>query len=504
MTTISEKKRKRLILLAMTSSTSLIFLNATLLPVALPTIQRELLVSMSGLQWIINAYLLATAVFVIAGGRFGDLFGHKRMFCIGVAIYSISSVMGAMAETGWWLIMSRAIQGTGGALMSPAGMSILIHSFPEKERGRAIGIMVGIGSLFLSLGPFIGGAFTQYLSWRWAFLINPPIALYGILMVIKAVPKSETMKESFDFPGFISLSLSISCLTLALMQGKVWGWGSWQVVFLFLLAICFLLAVRGLERFAKHPFFQFNLFKNCTFLGGCILMLCSQFILVITVFWPIYFQKIVMDSPMIAGLITAIATIPLMLFAPIGGNLADRRGARLPLLMGFTLLFLSLIWFAYFLSYQNISLLFPALFAFGAGISFVMTPASAATLSSVPKTKTGVATGMYNTLRFTGATIGVAVLGAVQVNVQDDLFTASLKKRSDTASLNPDLYEGLLNSLPRSIEAAGNLDSETFAYVKEALIKASTVAFSATNLVAAVAAVLAFFITLVFFKKAKR
>ena len=259
MKTISEKKRKRLILLAMTSSTSLIFLNATLLPVALPTIQRELLVSMSGLQWLINAYLLATAVFVIAGGRLGDLFGHRRMFCIGVAIYSISSVMGAMAETGWWLIMSRAIQGTGGALMSPAGMSILIHSFPEKERGRAIGIMVGIGSVFLSLGPFIGGAFTQYLSWRWAFLINPPIALYGILMVIKSVPKSETIKESFDFPGFISLSLSISCLTLALMQGKVWGWGSWQVVFLFLLAICFLLAVRGLERFAKHPFFQFNL-----------------------------------------------------------------------------------------------------------------------------------------------------------------------------------------------------------------------------------------------------
>lgn len=233
-------------------------------------------------------------------------------------------------------------------------------------------------------------------------------------------------------------------------------------------------------------------------------MLCSQFILMITVFWPIYFQKIVMDSPMIAGLITAIATIPLMLFAPIGGNLADRRGARLPLLMGFTLLFLSLIWFAYFLSYQNIALLFPALFAFGAGISFVMTPASAATLSSVPKTKTGVATGMYNTLRFTGATIGVAVLGAVQVNVQDDLFTTSLKKRPDTASLNPDLYEGLLNSLPRSMDAARTLESETLAYVKGALIKASTVAFSATNLVAAAVAVLAFFITLVFFKKAKR
>lgn len=503
MPSISEKKRKRLILLAMTSSTSLIFLNATLLPVALPTIQRELVVSMSSLQWIINAYLLATAVFVIAGGRLGDLFGHRRLFCIGVAIYSISSVMGAMAGSGWWLIMSRAIQGTGGALMSPAGMSLIIHAFPENERGRAIGIMVAIGSLFLSLGPFIGGAFTQYLSWRWAFWINPPIALYGIFMVLKAVPKSAPLKESFDFPGFIALALTITCLTLALMQGKVWGWGSWQVVLLLLMALCFFIAVRGLEYLAKNPFFQFSLFKNRTFLGGCVLILCAQFLLMITVFWPIYFQRIVMDSPMVAGLIIAVGTVPLMLFAPISGNLADRKGARLPLLIGYGLLFLCFLWFSYFLSYQIVTILFPALFAFGAGISFVMTPASAATLSSVPKSKTGVATGMYNTLRFTGATIGVAVLGAVQVNVQDSLFENAMKNNPATASLNPNLYEGLLNSLPKSVNAAAALEPAVSNQVQQALIKSSTIAFSTINLVTAAVALLAFLMTLVFFKKKK-
>ena len=501
---ISEKKRKQLILLAMTSSTSLIFLNATLLPVALPTIQKELLVSMGGLQWIINAYLLATAVFVIAGGRLGDLFGHRKIFCIGVVIYSVASVMGAMAHAGWWLIMSRAIQGTGGALMSPAGMSLLVHAFPGNERGRAIGIMVAIGSLFLSLGPFIGGTFTQFLTWRWTFWINPPIALFGILMILKAVPKSEKLKETFDFPGFIAFSLSITSFTLALMEGKVWGWMSGRVIFLILLSITFLLAVRGLERFAKFPFFEFHLFKVRRFLVGCLLIICSQFMLMITVFWPIFFQKIVLESPMQAGLIMAIGTIPLMIFAPISGNLRDRRGARLPLLIGFSLLLFSFLWFAYFLSFQIVPILFPALFAFGAGIAFVMTPASAATLSAVPKSKTGVATGMYNTLRFTGATIGVAVLGAVQVNVQDGLLGASLKKITCAKETDPTLYSDLLNGTFESSELAKSIQPECLAQIKAALIKASTIAFSMTNLVTAVVAFLAFFITLVFFKKLKR
>ena len=214
--TISGKNN--LILIAMICCTSLIFLNATLFPVALPTIQRELGVSLSTLQWTINAYLLATAVFVIAGGRLADLFGARKIFCIGVAIYSFASVMGAFAESGWWLVMSRAIQGTGGAMMSPAGMSLLIHAFPENKRGKAIGIVVAAGSLFLSLGPFVGGAFTQYLSWRFSFWINPPIAIFGIAMMMKAVPKSVKQNETFDFLGFFIFGPGAGPLVMSTMD----------------------------------------------------------------------------------------------------------------------------------------------------------------------------------------------------------------------------------------------------------------------------------------------
>ena len=498
---ISEKRRKNLILLAMTTSTALIFLNATLLPVALPTIQRELNISSVSLQWIINAYLLANAAFVIAGGRLGDLFGHRRLFCIGVVLYSVSSVMGSLAETGWWLIMSRAIQGSGGALMTPSGMSLLIHAFPGNERGKAIGKMVAIGSLFLSIGPFIGGAFTEYLSWRYAFLINPPVAILGVLLTLKVVPKSKPKKGRFDFLGFITMSSGIFCLTLALMQGKVWGWSSGIVLFLFLLALSFFCAVCGLEKKVQDPFFQFRLFKNRTFLGGCLLILCTQFILMITVFWPLYFQQVFMDSPMVAGLVTVIATIPLMLFAPIGGSLADKRGACFPIVVGFICLAGSLIWFAFALSWQNTVLLQPALFLFGLGIAFVMTPASSATLSAVPKTQTGVATGMYNTLRFTGATMGVAILGAMQINLQEGMFTQKLQQNPETAALNPVLYEGLLGNLPHAIQAAKDLRPEVLTYVKSALLNAATAAFSLMHLVAAGIAILGLIIALQFLRK---
>ncbi|MCB1115494.1 MAG: MFS transporter [Chlamydiia bacterium] len=497
---MSDLYKKHLVLIAMISSTSLIFLNATLFPVALPTIQKELGVSLSTLQWIINAYLLTTSIFVIAGGRLADLFGSRKIFCLGVSLYSIASVMGGFAETGWWLVMSRAIQGTGGALMSPSGMSLLIHAYPENQRGKAIGIMVAIGSLFLSLGPFIGGAFTEYLSWRWAFGINPPIALLGIIMIMRAVPKSEKQKERFDFIGFFAMSFAITCLTIALMQGKIWGWSSGKTLFFFLLSLTLFLAVRGLERFAKEPFFKFSLFKTRIYMGGCFLIICAQFMLMITVFWPIFFQKVLFDSPMVAGMITAIGTIPLMIFAPISGNLTDRKGARLPLIIGFSLLLLSFAWFASFLHMEKVPLLFPALFAFGAGISFVMTPVSSTTLSAVPKANAGVATGMYNTLRFTGATIGVAVFGAIQVNVQDALFTDKLIKGPGTSGLNPHLFEGLLNDLPRSIEAAKALPPHMLSYVQKALIETSTTAFAVTNIAGALVALIALLITIRFFK----
>lgn len=497
-------KERLFVLFSMTCAISMVFLNTTLLPIALPTIERELIVSPITLQWIINSYLLSTAVFVIAGGRLGDLFGHRRFFCIGMIVYACASIGGGLAQSGLWLIMSRGIQGMGGAMMSPAAMSILIHVFPLKQRGKAIGIMVAIASLFLSIGPFIGGLFTELLSWRWSFWCNLPIATLGITMTMKSVPKSEKLDEKFDFIGFITTSIGLFCFTLALMQGKSWGWGSPIILTLFFFAVAFIIAARFLDRFAKEPFFDFNLFKNPIFISGTTLIFCSQFILMITVFWPIFFQKVLGYSPIDAGLYTAIATIPLMIVAPISGTINDHFGPRLPIVIGFSLAIFCFVWFFFFSQSHDIHLLTPALLAFGSGIAFVMTPASTTTLGSVPKSKTGVATGMYNMIRFTGATIGVAILGALQYNLQEDAFFKFLKTNRLTSKLDPSHYDGYLADLPAAVEAMDQLSPPIASLVKSSLYKATALAFSWTNLFAGVVALVALLVGAFFFKSVAR
>lgn len=496
-------RERLLVLFATTCAISLVFLNTTLLPIALPTIERELLVSKEGLQWIINSYLLSTAVFVIAGGRLGDLFGHRRLFCIGMSLYAFASILGGFASTSWWLIMSRSIQGLGGALMSPASLSMIIHTFPPERRGRAVGFMVAIGSLFLSLGPFIGGVFTQLLSWRWSFWCNFPVAIAGITFILKGVEPSKKRDESFDFIGFFITSLGLSALIFGLMQGKSWGWHSPLILALFSISVIFLGGACFLERFAKEPFFDFQLFKNPIFLGGTILVFCAQFILMITVFWPIFFQKILGLTPIIAGLYTAIATVPLMIVAPLSGSFSDRYGPRIPIALGFSLAIFCFAWFFFFAHCHNIHLLIPSLITFGAGVSCVMTPAGTATLSSVPRSKTGVATGMYNMIRFTGATMGVAILGSIQNNAQEDAFLRFMKGNPVTKNLDPSLYEGLLVNLPSAKAAFSELTPTTGVLVKDFLYHASSLAFSFVNIIVGVVAIVALMVGLIFFKSRK-
>ncbi len=497
----STRKERSLLLFAMSSGVSLIFLNATLLPVALPTIQKQIGFSTDLVYWIINAYLLAIAAFVIAGGRVGDLFGHRKMFCLGMSLYTVASVAGGLAETGGWLIMTRSIQGIGSALLSPAAMSIVVHAFPENQRGKSIGTMIAIGSLFLILGPLVGGFFTEYLSWRWAFWVNVPLGSLGVILAMKAVPMSKRLDETFDFLGFLCISLGLFFLVFGLMQATAWGaFNLRTLICLGLTALCFI-GLKLSERRVHHPFFNFRLFKNRIFLGGSMLIVMTQFMLMITVFWPLFFQNVYMDSPMIAGLLTTIACFPLIVVAPFSGSLADRKGPRVPIKIGFFSLIICFLWFFVFLPYHNLLWLLPALLFFGSGIALVLTPVSATTVSSVSRTATGVATGMYSMLRFVGATLGVAVLGAIQARIKMATFSRDLLQNPGTETLNPYDYEGLLTGVSSSLAAASSLTPDLMTYVKDSLFHATTWAFSSINLVTAGVALFSFLLTSFFFKK---
>lgn len=204
-------------LLAIMPALAMVFVDISVLPVALPSIQEHLGASSLQLQWCINAYLLITAILVLAGGKLGDWMGHRTAFSLGMAVFAGASALCGMASNPFWLITARSIQGVGGALMIPASTALLMSLFPPSERGKATGINVSIGSLFMILGPLIGGYLTENLSWRWIFWINLPIALVGLLLAFLLIPRSVSRRPNFDTPGFIYIDSSMILLMIGLV-----------------------------------------------------------------------------------------------------------------------------------------------------------------------------------------------------------------------------------------------------------------------------------------------
>ena len=408
-------KDKWLVLLAMVSGISMIFLDSTILPVALPTMQLELGISDVNLQWIINIYFLVNASFVIFGGKLGDIFGSRRIFIIGITIFGIASTFGGMAWGSLSLIVARAFQGLGAALITPSSSAIIITKFPVNQRGKAIGIFVAIGSLFLALGPFLGGVLTQFVSWRWTFFINIFITFFGIFATLRYVSKYPSKRVKIDFISLFFFAGALVFITLGAMEGQRLGWFSIEILGSLLLGGAFALIFYLYYKSHKttEPFLDFSLFRRINFLVGNIQTFIVQFLLMNGVFWAIFLQDGMRFSPSIAGFWTFCGTIPVLLAAPIAGYLTDKFGIKIPVTIGFSGLILSFICLILFTIFNIFPLLIIALVVFGCCISHVLTPMASFIITSAPIEKRGLVSGIYNTMRFTGATIGITVLGSI-------------------------------------------------------------------------------------------
>ena len=258
---LAEKNRKWWILLAMSSSLALVFIDQTALAVALPAIQRELNLSNSLSQWVINAYLLALSAIILLGGKIGDRLGHKRAFLAGVIVFITASTLAALAESGAWLITARAIQGIGAAFMMPSTNALVTNAFPAQERGKALGIYIALATIFLALGPLLGGFLTQVFSWRAVFWINFPIALISIILAISSVPTwRRREKLNIDYLGFFISVIFISGFVLGFMEAPNWGWTSLPIMGLFLLSIISLITFIGWEKKIPHPLVEFDFY----------------------------------------------------------------------------------------------------------------------------------------------------------------------------------------------------------------------------------------------------
>ncbi len=469
----------------------MVFIDQSVLPVALPTIQKQLHATNVQLEWAVNSYLLVTAVLVLAGGKVGDLIGHRLAFCLGIMVFAVASALCGVSPSAGWLVGSRALQGVGAALMFPASSALIMSLFPQKERGKATGINVSMSSLFLIIGPLVGGYLTEQVSWRWIFWINLPLALFGFVFVLCMIPKSQRVEGRMDLWGFLAFMFSCSFLVVLVMQGREWGWLSAESGYLLVLfLICAgLLIWRELR--SKHPFLDLGLFKHPIFRAVNISVFTTQFILMITVFRAIYFQDVLEWSPVKAGVVTVLSSFPVLFMSPIGGILSDKWGPKLPITVGFLLLIFSFFWLAFF-PLGSLSLLLIGLFPLGLGIPLVLTPSYSSAMGAVPPMKAGSAFGTLSTVRSLGASLGVAMIGSLIDNVQFSSLTRLVQSNPVTQSTDPALIQQLSLGVPGAWDKVAQLPANVADALGRYMVQAEVSGFFYSHVALGLALAIAF------------
>ena len=415
-TLLAVENRKWWTLAAVAFGLFMIMLDNTVVNVALPSIGRDLHVSVSSLEWVVTAYALTFAALLITGGKLGDLFGRRRIFVVGIAIFTLSSLACGLAPSAGFLIGARAVQGVGAALMNPASLSIITATFPPRERGQAIGIWAGVSAMALAIGPLVGGLIVENINWNWIFFINVPVGVLGIVVSQLVIKESRdtSHEQSIDVPGLITSSAGLFALTFALIEGTAHGWTSPEIVGSFAAAVVLLVAFVLLERYQRLPMLDLSLFKIGSFTGSnLVAMLVSLGMFGVFFFVSLYIQNILGWSPTQAGASFLPMTLLIILVAPIAGKLSDRIGSRWLMGAGMTLVSISLLFYQRVGLHSTFWTLLPAMLLGGVGMAMTMSPMTAAAMSSVPVDKAGVGSGVLNSFRQLGGSLGIALMGAI-------------------------------------------------------------------------------------------
>jgi EmrB/QacA subfamily drug resistance transporter len=447
---LSEHNRRWWTLGAMSFALFMVMLDNTAVNVALPSIQEDFGASLSALEWTVNAYTLTFAVLLVTGGRLGDIFGRRRMFLFGVVVFALASATIGFAPSEGWLVASRAVQGVGAAFMMPGTLSIISNAFPPEERGKAIGTWAGVSAIALAVGPLLGGWLTEDVSWRAIFFINLPVAIGAVIVTLFAAHESrdETVGRTVDLPGIAGITVSLTALVFALVEGNSWGWGSPKIIGLLALSVVALAAFVVVEKRAVAPVVDFDALRSRQFLGANIVAFMVSFgMLAMFFFLALYMQNILGFSPLEAGVRFLPATVVIIFAGPIAGRLADRFGPRPLMTAGMLITAVSLFWQSRIGVDTSYGFLAPAFVLMGLGMGLVMSPMSMAAMNAVDRTKAGVASGTLSMFRMVGGTFGVAALGALVSSVG----------RHDLERSLPAVPEGARERLAEGLGSGGGL-----------------------------------------------
>lgn len=394
----------------------MVMLDNTVVNLALPTIQHKLGSGVSGLQWIVDAFILLLAALMLTGGTLGDLYGRKRIFMIGVVIFTGGSLFCALAPSAHVLIAGRVVQGIGAAIMMPSTLAILTNTFPDpKERAQAIGMWAAVSGIALAIGPVVGGVMVDSFGWQSIFYLNVPIGVIAFVVALFVVRESKNPEgRGLDLVGQALAVIGLGSLTFAFIEAHNYGWTSALILSLFAVAAVTFTAFGLWERRAKTPVLQLDFFRNITFTGANLVGLLLSFgFFGILLFMALFMQNVQGYSPLQAGVRQLVSTLAIMIFAIISGRIAGRVGARVPITVGMVILGAGVLSFLSVHATTPYSHYWWVLAIIGTGTGLVMSPITTAVMSTVPGARAGMASATTNTMRQVGGAFGIAVLGSV-------------------------------------------------------------------------------------------
>jgi EmrB/QacA subfamily drug resistance transporter len=428
-------RRRMLILAICCMSLLIVSLDVTIVNVALPSIQRELHASVSGLQWIIDAYTLVLASFLMLSGSTADRVGRRRVFQTGLVAFTLGSGLCSLAPSLGWLVVFRMVQALGGSMLNPVALSIIANTFVEpRERARAIGIWGAVVGISMSLGPVVGGVLVESVGWRGIFWVNIPVGIAALVLTARFVPESRAEHaRKIDPAGQLLIIVTLAALIYGIIEGPASGWSSPRIIACFCVAAGALAGLIGYEPRRREPLIDLRFFRSAPFSGATLVAVCAfaalgGFLLLNT----LYLQNVRGYSALMAGLYTVPMAAMSIVCAPLSGRIVGARGPRLPLVLAAVAITVSGLMLTRLTGTTSLTWLVTAYVLFGIGFGLVNAPITNTAVSGMPRAQAGVAAAVASTSRQIGQSLGVAIIGSVVVSALVGSFRTGFPAASHT------------------------------------------------------------------------
>ena len=483
----------RWVLVATILGSSMAFIDGTVVNVALPVIQTDLNVSAADVQWVVEAYSLFLAALILVGGSLGDHFGRKRFFALGILIFTVASVLCGLVPNVHLLIVTRAIQGIGGALLVPGSLAMISAAFDREQRGRAIGTWSGFTAITSAIGPVIGGFFVEYASWRWVFFINAPVAVIVLIILFWRVPESQNEEldehAKLDLWGALLATLALGGLVFGLIESSSLGFGSRLVLISLAAGLAALTVFLLLESRSQSPMVPLVLFRSQTFSGANVLTFLLYAALGASLFFvPFNLIRVQGYSPTAAGAANLPLILLIFLLSGWSGGLVARYGARLPLIVGPLIAALGFALFAlpdtggsYWTTF------FPAFVVLGIGMAVSIAPLTTVVMGAVDTHYAGTASGINNAVSRIAGLIAIAVFGIIVLPI----FSNRLSSQLPLLQVPLEIQQAVLAQQDKlvGIEIPAGVNASMHAAVQQAISASFIASFRVIMLIAAMLAV---------------